>query len=247
MQPSGLLITRPQPEAGLLAQRLANQSLHSWVVPTLDIHPIPPTPDSLKLAHQAHYWIFISANAVREGWPHLFNLKASPPPLMAVGAATAQRLVTLTGCAVLHPSDGADSDALLRLPELQQIRGQRVAIVRGEGGREQLSQALRARGAEVTYVECYRRQCPQQLGPSYDDALNANAWINIQSREALLNLWSLSSDSQRESLRSRHFVVNHPHIAELLQQLELPDFTLLTPGDDALIQHLFPKSSLTHD
>ena len=40
------------------------------------------------------------------------------------------------------------------------MRGKRVLIFRGDGGREQLGDTLAARGALVDYVACYRRAKP---------------------------------------------------------------------------------------
>ena len=58
--------------------------------------------------------------------------------------------------------DATTARACSRLPELADLRGKRVLIFRGDGGREQLGDTLRARGAHVDYVACYRRAAPAQ-------------------------------------------------------------------------------------
>ena len=44
------------------------------------------------------------------------------------------------------------------MPALQQLPGQRCVVVRGVGGRELLAETMRARGAEVEYLNVYERQ-----------------------------------------------------------------------------------------
>jgi uroporphyrinogen-III synthase len=62
---------------------------------------------------------------------------------------------------VLSPPLRFDSEALLELPELTAVAGKRVIIFRGDGGREVLGDTLKARGAAIEYVTCYRRARPQ--------------------------------------------------------------------------------------
>ncbi len=60
---------------------------------------------------------------------------------------------------VIAPQDGFDSEAVIALPEFaaDAVRGRKVLIFRGDGGRELLADTLRERGASVEYVTCYRR------------------------------------------------------------------------------------------
>ena len=53
-----------------------------------------------------------------------------------------------------------DSESLLALPELAELTGQHVLIVRGVGGRSFLGETLAARGARLAYAEVYRRARP---------------------------------------------------------------------------------------
>ena len=80
----------------------------------------------------------------------------------AVGQGTVKALAAhgVAGC--VAPRERFDSEALLALPELAAARvaGKRVAIFRGDGGRELLAETLRARGAAVDCVTCYRRSGP---------------------------------------------------------------------------------------
>ena len=74
---------------------------------------------------------------------------------------------------MIAPAQGMNTEALLKLPELHQIDGQRFLILRGVGGRETLATQLRARGAHVDYAECYRR-----VEPILDaTARHGSAWV----------------------------------------------------------------------
>ncbi|RZQ55714.1 uroporphyrinogen-III synthase [Pseudidiomarina tainanensis] len=83
----------------------------------------------------------------------------------AVGPTSAAAIAQVVGRPVNCPWRQHNSDALLRLPELQQVKGQRWLLIRGHGGRELVADTLRARGADVTYLEVYQRT-PVSLAPN---------------------------------------------------------------------------------
>ncbi|MGI9251627.1 MAG: uroporphyrinogen-III synthase [Pseudohongiellaceae bacterium] len=112
--------------------------------------------------------IFVSANAAEIGvgwieqfWPGLLNELPQRLPkeltIIGVGPATGAVLQERLGVPVVSAADSTGSEAVLQLPALFQVSGQRVAIIRGCGGRELLADTLRERGAEVEYIEVYRR------------------------------------------------------------------------------------------
>jgi uroporphyrinogen-III synthase len=138
---------------------------------------------------------------------------------------------------VLFPSKGADSEALLAMPELAQMERQKVIIVRGRGGREWLKQSLESRGAQVGYLECYERCLPQPDLAILDDALAGNAVVSIQSAEALHNLWRLAGESRQAVMRQLLFLVPHPRVAEAALNLGIVEAHVTGPGEDALIDY----------
>jgi uroporphyrinogen-III synthase len=140
----------------------------------------------------------------------------------AVGKGTAMALRALGITAVLEPDNGADSEHLLALPQLQEMAGRNVVIFRGEGGREILAATLRLRGAQVTYAECYRRGLPEQADPAPVLDLLAAGGIQAAtaySGETLDNLFLLIGERGRGYLRQTPLFVPHPRIAERARQL----------------------------
>jgi uroporphyrinogen-III synthase len=51
-----------------------------------------------------------------------------------------------------------DSEHLLKEKIYNNVEGQKILIIRGEGGRETLKNALEEKGAIVNYGECYVRK-----------------------------------------------------------------------------------------
>lgn len=99
--------------------------------------------------------IFISVNAVRA----FADLQPGPQQseCWAIGKAT-EAALGIDGWSVAPSTAAMTSEALLSLPDWQVLSGQRIAIVKGAGGRGLLSRSLRDRGAVVTEILLYERQ-----------------------------------------------------------------------------------------
>ena len=140
--------------------------------------------------------IFVSQNAARFGaeliadyWPQL-PIKQR---YITFGKGSAALLAQLLAAEVEFPVDGSDSEAVLRLPALNEIAGRKVLILRGVGGREYLAQTLSRRGAFTDYGELYRRQVQQHDGPRVATELRGLGLsaVTVHSGESLSALGEL--------------------------------------------------------
>ncbi len=126
----------------------------------------------------------------------------------------------------------------MALPELQQVEGQRILILRGEGGRARLGDVLRERGAEVTYAEVYRRQRPEAGGLPTPDWRQIAA-ATATSGEILENLLALIPDQARHWLQQRPLVVVSERIAEQAKALGFEQVWVAREASDtALLETL---------
>lgn len=73
----------------------------------------------------------------------------------AVGKSTAEILLK-SGIKVITPSEES-SEGLLALPDFQDVSGKSIIIIKGQGGRQTLTEVLEQRGAQVSEVPIYRR------------------------------------------------------------------------------------------
>jgi uroporphyrinogen-III synthase len=153
----GVVVTRPRQLGEGLAAGIEAAGGRAIQFPAIEIEPLPP-PASLQRVAEYDFVVFISPTTVAMAALHAKGLAQAR--LAAIGAGTRQALEPHAGRPVLAPAKGGDSEALLALPELADVSGRRVLIVRGEGGRALLGDALAARGAQVEYAECYRRTLP---------------------------------------------------------------------------------------
>ncbi|WP_233281673.1 uroporphyrinogen-III synthase [Pseudomonas tructae] len=162
-----LLLTRPAEECSALARALADQGVCSSSLPLLEIEPLTLLPEQMRQVQALDQYcaiIVVSKPAARLAVEQLKAHWPQPPEQawFTVGAATAQILGD-HGLNVSFPPQGDDSEALLQLSALTKAlkRPQpRVLIIRGEGGRELLAERLAALGAQVDYLELYRRCLP---------------------------------------------------------------------------------------
>ncbi len=155
----GVLVTRPDHQAGHLCQLIEAEGGAAVRYPALAIRPRPDRAAVRAAVGPTDRYdlvIFVSANAVRFGADILGERRDAP--IAAIGQATAAALNAAGYRVSLMSAEGADSESLLGLPQLALMGGQRVLIVRGSGGRDLLFEAMTARGAQVQYAEVYTRE-----------------------------------------------------------------------------------------
>ena len=159
----GVIVTRPQRQAAVFAAKIGALGGVPIVWPAIVILP-PADTAPLARAHAilAAYdiAIFVSVNAVEFGAPPAARWPAHTVAY-APGPGTAEALVAAGIPNPQVPLTSLDSEGLLELPSLADVTSKRVVVFRGEGGREFLGNTLRARGATVDHVPCYRRVAPQ--------------------------------------------------------------------------------------
>lgn len=239
----GVLVARPVHQAGSLAEIIRRLGGEPVLFPALMIEPIVQAPAGVKRLACFDYAIFVSPNAARIGMNLIEAAGGMPAHLRvaAIGPVTAVELeksgLKKDGLrAIITGPPGFDSEALLEVLPREQVAGKRIAIFRGEGGRELLGDTLRSRDAEVEYIECYRRVRPegdmQALLPRWRRG-EIGATI-ATSAEIVANLFGMAGEPGLRWVSRTPMFVPHPRVAAAAFQYGAHALMVTGAGDEAL-------------
>ncbi|MCL2830537.1 MAG: uroporphyrinogen-III synthase [Betaproteobacteria bacterium] len=244
-----IVVTRPRAQADTLARMIAAEGGNAFLFPLLEINP----PDAAGLAVLDAFLerintyamaAFVSPNAVLYSIPRLLAQRGWPANLipLAVGQSTVKTLADHGIAGAVAPGARFDSEALLELPELseERVRGRKILILRGDGGRELLAETLRQRGAQVDCVSCYLRTAPSAdasplLARARAHALDA---LTVSSSEALQYFAARLGEEEKEIFASLPMFVPHARIAAVAAELGFCRVIRTPPADAGILAGL---------
>ena len=222
-----VLVTRPYPQHLTFCSAIKDLKGNAIHFPLIKVEAID-NDEKTKIVNSKiqnldnfNILIFISTNAVQFGAERINSYWPQFPvgiDVIAVGPSTARKVCSELSCPVIHSELGASSEDLLELNELKEIEDKKIAIFRGDGGRELLAESLTARKAQVDYIEVYKRTAVNYSKDELRDLINTNS-INVYSvtsGESLNRLYELISGST--DLLRIPLVVPSARVAELAEQ-----------------------------
>ena len=223
MNRPAVLVTRPAGQADGLCALLEDAGYRPVHCPMMVIEPLGK-PDASQRAllqglDQYQHIVFVSVNAVHCGlawfdqwWPQL------PTDALWYGMGeSSANCLEQRSLKVLRPAGEVTTEGLLALPSLAAPKGQRVLVVKGEGGRDQLRQTLEQRGAQVDELVAYRRHPPSLKAGELAGIIRGGGCeaLLLSSGEGLLNMVSLLNEVEWESLARAILVVPSARVAEI--------------------------------
>ncbi|MBS3916705.1 MAG: uroporphyrinogen-III synthase [Sulfuritalea sp.] len=241
-----IVVTRPAEQAGKLVEQIEARGGIAVRFPVLAIFDTE-RPEALQATDidAYDYAVFVSPNAVEKALGTICARRAWPERVVAcaMGETSARAIAAFGVARILTPQGGRfDSEALLARPEFEAgaIRGKRVAIFRGDSGRELLGETLEARGAQVTRVPCYRRGQPDIDAAPLRELLGRGAVdaVTVTSSEGLRNLAAMVGAAGLPALKAAPLFVAHQRIAEEAAAMGFADVTATGPGDAGLLAGL---------
>jgi uroporphyrinogen-III synthase len=247
-----VIVTRPQAQADTLVRRLREAGVDAVALPLIQIRPVAdPKPllqawrelDALALV------MFVSANAVQQFMRHRPAHCIWPAQLLAgstgPGTSAALRAAGVPEGALVEPlGEVFDSEALWQRLCTRDWQGRRVLIVRGEQGRDWLSERLARAGAQVGFVAAYQRHPPQldaTMRAVLDEATarpEQCLWL-FSSSEAVAHLEALAA---RLDWSRACALASHPRIQQRARRLGFGQVDLAAFDLPSLLSRLGPQS-----
>ncbi|MDH5544828.1 MAG: uroporphyrinogen-III synthase [Gammaproteobacteria bacterium] len=242
-----VLVTRPEHQASAmraLIEIVGGKSILFPVLEIVDPDDLGPIQDTIRQLDKFDIAIFISPNAAEKALNLVRKTRQWPKTLSvaAVGKGSARTLKNLGILPDIFPSTKFNSEALLEMPQMQDVAGKKIVIFRGEGGRELLAETLKSRGAEVIYAECYKRGKPKG-----DVSALMRAWarggidiITVTSNEGLSNLYDMVGQLGRHWLQKTPLVVVSERAEVLAKELGFKSDIIIAPqaSDDAIVESI---------
>ncbi len=241
-----VILTRPRHQCAALIDMLDRLGAEARCLPVVAIEPPQNTQaavDALQRFGRYDVAIFTSANAVRGALslnPDLSEV-AHPPEVAAVGPATRRALERAGVNVNIIPERHFSSEGLLSHPrfEASAMRGKRVLIVKGEGGRGLLAEALGRAGAEVDCADVYRRSRPEvRISELLPEPLSAFHLIVITSGTAIEHLLDIASEAERRQILAMPMLASSERIAGIARDRGVRQSPLVADGpeDEALVR-----------
>ncbi len=245
----GVLVTRPAGQAEPLCRFIEAYGGNAVRFPVIEILDLPEASQLEAVYEQLQkvdLAIFISANAVRNTADRILKGRAWPSHVQvsAVGPSTIKELKKFGLPVHFYPQQKFNSEGLLELVELQQVRNKKIVIFRGKGGRDLLGETLRERGAELEYVEVYRRAIANSDANKLINHFESGKIdvITLSSLESLGNLIQLAGVPAHPWLCKTPMVVINNKMAELVRELGSEPIQAHNATDEAIMEALLKWS-----
>lgn len=244
-----VLFTRPETRVSDFASFVESEGGVVTNIPLIEIKALPDTRHARYLLDRLTEFdicIFVSRSAVNYAYSLQPNLTVGlgSRTIMAMGPGTAGDLSQKGVKSIITGTTRGGSEALLEQSALcaDNVKGKRVLIFRGLGGREFLSEELHRREALTEYVELYQRVLPENEIPRMSELWRSRKpdVVVISSPEGLENLLHMAGMENREAVLKSKLVVISPRLKQKAREKGFTADVLVCSGfsDDELLSGL---------
>lgn len=221
-----VLVTRPAPEGIQLSQLIQLSGDHAVYFPTIDIRPLKDLTRFKKQVSsldQCDVVIFTSPQAIYQSAAMIHAQWTQFPKhlqIVCIGRGTANAINQANLPSPVYPKTDWNSEGVLNLSLFKNIKGKKIALIRGKNGRKLLAEELTRRGANVISMIVYERSLPKlDKKPNLD--LNRIDVIVCTSNDIIRNLKKLVGRAGFDMLAQKVMIVVGERMADLAREMGL--------------------------
>jgi uroporphyrinogen-III synthase len=166
----------------------------------------------------------------------------------ALGEGTSSVLRKAGVLDISTPDTGSNSESLLTMTALQNLKNKPVGLITAPGGRGMIEPELVKRGARVHTVHTYQRKVIPVSAAQLDaiSRLQPPFVVLCSSHEVFRSLWQQITPELQEKLRYGFWVISSNRLQVLLQNVGIFNSTISpSPQPDAMLEH-FMHVQLLH-
>ncbi|CAL4325784.1 Uroporphyrinogen-III synthase [Buchnera aphidicola (Eriosoma grossulariae)] len=159
-----VLITRPISESIELKTILRSVGIRAWSFPILEFFPslgLKALSKKIKIINKNDFIVITSKKAIEYSSNYLKNNYIEWPShaeYYTIGKGSADFFKKNSGYIAKYPTKNENSETLLKIINLNQIKNKNIIILKGNRGRKLLEKTFKKNGANVILIECYQRK-----------------------------------------------------------------------------------------
>lgn len=208
-----IVLMRPREQALAWKENMIAEKAEVTILPMIDIIPTTVETSSLDTLLTADQVIITSQNAAKKAPTALIDILVKQKlPVTTIGIATTKSLIARGVEPVYTAPNGSQSEDLLAMPFLQAdlVKGKKIVLIIGKGGRELIAEVLAARGATIHCLAVYAQQPIQYDLESWFEKWERSqkqVCFLVTSGNILFNFESQVPDKNKAWLRSQPLIV----------------------------------------
>jgi uroporphyrinogen-III synthase len=197
--------------------------------------------DKLKNALACDYIIVTSPAAARfAGQSQVFSVPKNAQ-WFAIGEGTALVLRKFGACDIALPNAGGNSENLLAMTALQDLRGRSVGLITAPGGRGLIEPELVRRGALVDVAHVYQRKVIPVSQEQLESVgkLHPPFAVLCSSYEIFQSFWQQMTPALQQKLKAGLWVLSSLRLQGLLNEVGISNATIsISAQPEAMLAHL---------
>ncbi|AAU36882.1 uroporphyrinogen-III synthase [[Mannheimia] succiniciproducens] len=247
-----VLVTRPAEKGIQLVDMLNKSGVAALHLPFFNItagRELNDLPNKFNQLKPNDYVVAVSQSAVDFAAETLQNTGfhwRTDLQYFTVGQQTALHFASLSEQPVHYPFLSENSEGMLALAQMQNLKGKNVLLLRGNSGRELFPQQVLARGGDIDILECYQRQ-PIDYDNVEQTSICKRAGIQtivVTSGELLNTLIQFVPENEYDWLRSCQLVVVSTRIENMARKFGWTDIVVSPKADNnTLLQTILTLTS----